>query len=253
MLQTLSSSPYAFLPPIPSPLSPRRESESFSPSYAHAHASAYALMQASNNSSTPTVSPTTTPSRTPRSNPRTAARATTNPSTLSLKRRQLFLQKVANNRDDARYAARADDWMRLDHVAEVRRWREELARSAPASVLGEESDGDMDTGMDGGLTGVGEEVEAEIEAERLAEAERSEVEALVAMMEREEQEQQRQGQGEERRPDGGMDEDEDEDDVYDSIFAEFVESAAGRGPGGFAAQGQPQDGDASRDVEMDMS
>nr|OQO24477.1 hypothetical protein B0A51_07207 [Rachicladosporium sp. CCFEE 5018] len=61
---------------------------------------------------------------------------------LKEKRRKMFLNKVKDSRDDARYEKMGDDIQRLEFVREQKRWEAEQAQSAPVETM-EESDEDL--------------------------------------------------------------------------------------------------------------
>ncbi|OQO02880.1 hypothetical protein B0A48_11163 [Cryoendolithus antarcticus] len=61
---------------------------------------------------------------------------------LKEKRRKIFLNKVKDSRDDARFEKMGDDIQRLEFVREQKRWEAEQAQSAPLETM-EESDEDL--------------------------------------------------------------------------------------------------------------
>ncbi|KAK8224593.1 hypothetical protein HDK90DRAFT_528660 [Phyllosticta capitalensis] len=168
------------------------------------------------------------------------------------RRRDMFLRRVANDRDERRWAARSDQILRLDYVQRQRRWEAEQARRAPAPVEPpsdedeEEEDNDHDMDEQDAVVGSSQASEwafrnassqqsLEQEAEMLAQQEDAELEALLANMEEDE----------------GRDDDgptfASDDDEYDTIFDECMSA--------IPANGQLRQSDTSQnhDDDMDMS
>ncbi|KAK8202747.1 hypothetical protein IWZ01DRAFT_111040 [Phyllosticta capitalensis] len=168
------------------------------------------------------------------------------------RRRDMFLRRVANDRDERRWAARSDQILRLDYVQRQRRWEAEQARRAPAPVEPpsdedeEEEDNDYDMDEQDAVVrssqasgwafrNASSQQSLEQEAEMLAQQEDAELEALLANMEEDE----------------GRDDDgptfASDDDEYDTIFDECMSA--------IPANGQLRQSDTSQnhDDDMDMS
>ncbi|KGO64043.1 hypothetical protein PITC_012800 [Penicillium italicum] len=58
------------------------------------------------------------------------------------KTRQMFLNRVRHERDDGRFEARGEQMMRMEHLADRRRWEESMARDGEGVVGGFEGDED---------------------------------------------------------------------------------------------------------------
>ncbi|KAK7512067.1 hypothetical protein IWZ03DRAFT_51054 [Phyllosticta citriasiana] len=171
------------------------------------------------------------------------------------RRRDMFLRRVANDRDDRRWAARSEQILRLDYVQRQKRWEAEMARRAPkaAEPPSDEDDDDTDAMWEGQEDDVVASSQAtnwsyqrplsqqqrseslEQEADVVAQQEDAELEALLDMMEEEEQGQDDDG------PAFGS------DDEYDHIFDEAF-NAPPR-----SRHGPPQNTIHDNDDDMDMT
>ncbi|TKA65502.1 hypothetical protein B0A49_05716 [Cryomyces minteri] len=118
----LNYTPHSYAPAIPSPLSPRR-------SRPH-------QISPSNTSNPP--SPVAFSKRPIRANPALQSR-----DVVKERRRDLFLKKVQQGRDNRKWEARGDQMMRLDFMSRQKRWEAEQARHAPLLSDPPEDD-DMD-------------------------------------------------------------------------------------------------------------
>ncbi|KAK4871376.1 hypothetical protein LT330_000613 [Penicillium expansum] len=58
------------------------------------------------------------------------------------KTRKMFLNRVRHERDDGRFEARGEQMMRMEHLADRRRWEESMARDGEGVVGGLEGDED---------------------------------------------------------------------------------------------------------------
>ncbi|CRL17774.1 unnamed protein product [Penicillium camemberti] len=58
------------------------------------------------------------------------------------KTRKMFLNRVRHERDDGRFEARGEQMMRMEHLADRRRWEESMARDGEGVVGGFEGDED---------------------------------------------------------------------------------------------------------------
>lgn len=54
----------------------------------------------------------------------------------------MFLNRVRHERDDGRFEARGEQMMRMEHLADRRRWEESMARDGEGVVGGFEGDED---------------------------------------------------------------------------------------------------------------
>ncbi|KAF9637365.1 hypothetical protein BFW01_g8261 [Lasiodiplodia theobromae] len=158
------------------------------------------------------------------------------------RRRGMFLKKVANDRDERRWAGRAEQIERLDHMKQQKRWQQRLERSAPqisepSDDDEEEPDEDVENrdpmlgSSQTTVTGVpnvfnnyvrssplqtvwSQNSEAEVEA--VAQQEDEELDALLAMMEEDERRANAYGEGAASQHFGS------DDDEYDNIFSEYL-------------------------------
>ncbi|KAJ5163584.1 uncharacterized protein N7500_005414 [Penicillium coprophilum] len=96
-----------------------------------------------------TAQPQTSPGSPTRQKPKYEARyaSIANPlkDTASLARsktRKMFLNRVRHERDDGRFEARGEQMMRMEHLADRRRWEESMARDGEGVVVGFEGDED---------------------------------------------------------------------------------------------------------------
>ncbi|KAK8158663.1 hypothetical protein IWX90DRAFT_482098 [Phyllosticta citrichinensis] len=168
------------------------------------------------------------------------------------RRRDMFLRRVANDRDDRRWSARSEQILRLDYVQRQKRWEAEMARRAPKAAeppSDEEDDQDVIWDDEDGAVASSQGTNwsyqrplsqqqrsesLEAEADVVAQQEDAELEALLDMMEEDEQ-----GQDEESPAFGS-------DDEYDHIFEEAVNTPPRNAHG--LQQGTTHDND-----DMDMT
>ena len=61
----------------------------------------------------------------------------------------MFLNRVRHERDDGRFEARGEQMMRMEHLADRRRWEESMARDGDAVVGGFEEEVDEDDMLPG--------------------------------------------------------------------------------------------------------
>ncbi|KAF2399124.1 hypothetical protein EJ06DRAFT_583086 [Trichodelitschia bisporula] len=113
------SYPTAYMPPRPSPLSPRSANNCTSPAYVMSKP-----IFDMGSSSRPENAPFA--KRAIKANPLMRSRDDT-----KTRRRDMFMKKVERGRDDGRWEQRRDQILRSDYIAEQRRWEEERIRSAP--------------------------------------------------------------------------------------------------------------------------
>ncbi|EON62813.1 hypothetical protein W97_02038 [Coniosporium apollinis CBS 100218] len=135
------------------------------------------------------------------------------------RRRDLFLKKVQQDRDEKRWEARGDQIMKLDFVAERRRWEAEQARAAPnpdePSEDSEYGEGYNDLPMwSSQQTEARRSSQPEEEAEAVIQQENEELDAMISMMEEQGQTSQTSSIG---SPGFGSD-----DEDYDIIFSEIL-------------------------------
>ncbi|KXT07046.1 hypothetical protein AC578_7177 [Pseudocercospora eumusae] len=146
---------------------------------------------------------------------------TSNPDTIKEKRRSNFLRKVSIQREEKRYEARGEDFMRLDFMQRQRAWEAEREKEAASSQnLPEEEDEDELPGWDN--------VQPKEEVEEFVRDEEAELEAMLENM----------PQPQDRGEDSGMWSDGAD---YDELFDEIMTSQ----------QGHPAS--VHVDDEMDMS
>lgn len=144
-------------------------------------------------------------------------------------RRKLFLQQVAQKRDEQRFEERGDHLLRLDWKGERRRWEDEKAKSAsswsdqpeevediplasqPELTFPPASQINAMSTPDEAMQGQSAE-EEEKEAERLRQQEEGEIEELLALMDEE---------GSQHSSRYGS------EDEYDGIFSELIEDDGG--------------------------
>lgn len=142
-------------------------------------------------------------------------------------RRKLFLQQVAQKRDDRQFEERGDQLLRLDWRSERRRWEDQQARNAPAwSDQVDEEDIPIDSQGEPSimmspkssrkavLDDEDKPQSAEEEAERLRQHEEAEMEELLGLMDDSEQKSQTSSRY-------------GSDDEYDGIFSDLVEDDGG--------------------------
>ncbi|KAK4951451.1 hypothetical protein LTR10_010426 [Elasticomyces elasticus] len=238
-----STNPFAFRPPVSSPISPRDA-----------------------NIQTPFMSssPDHKPAQPAFLSTRRTVRKPPTPKQDDLKetRRRLFLRNVREKREDQRWAQRGEDIMRLDFVQRQRAWEAEQARAAPRLLppnepIEEEEDEDEEfydlpsSGSSGmqfsQQMGSQQLPDARDEADAVLAREQEEIEALVRDMEAQEG-------SEEKGVDANSSQNPWSDDLleedYDALFSE-VDMDDG---GGIETvrYGQQMQG-AELDEDMDMS
>ncbi|KXT18302.1 hypothetical protein AC579_2883 [Pseudocercospora musae] len=129
---------------------------------------------------------------------------TSNPDIFKEKRRSNFLRKVSNQREERRYEARGEDFMRLDFMQRQRAWEAEREREAASSQnLPEEEDEDDLPGWED-MHALKDEVEGFVEDEE------AELEAILENMP------QHQDQGEDN---GLWSDGADYDELFDEVMA----------------------------------
>ncbi|WPG98271.1 pentatricopeptide repeat-containing protein, chloroplastic [Acrodontium crateriforme] len=214
------SASHNFLPPVPSPLSPRsinvygRRSLGF--------------MSSPDHKLTSDRNPPQTRARDDSSIPFAKRPVKKAPSTkqneLQERRRGLFLKKVRDGRDDKRFEARGEDMMRLDFVRQQRQWEAERARDAPwmAAYGPDEDENEEDLPTSSGamqlsrLNSQTPLAEEEEEVEEVVQMEDQELEALLSFM---------PANGDEEMNDQELRSDHvwSDDDDYDDLFSEFMD------------------------------
>ncbi|KAJ5188656.1 hypothetical protein N7491_004976 [Penicillium cf. griseofulvum] len=113
------------------------------------NASASSTPPTSNQFSNPQTSPTPRPK--PKYEARYASIANPLKDKAGLARsrtRTMFLNRVRNERDDGRFEARGEQMMRMEHLADRRRWEERMAREGEGVVGFEEDDMLPDDALD---------------------------------------------------------------------------------------------------------
>ncbi|KKY27355.1 hypothetical protein UCDDS831_g00757 [Diplodia seriata] len=240
MLAWIPSAPqtsHAYMPSRSSPLAPRHSNvvrrQPLAPTTNTSHNVFTFSMDSASKPSTPAP-----PQRSVKPNPliqKTAGDAGRE------RRRDMFLKKVANDRDERRWAGRAEQIERLDHMKQQRRWQQRLEQSAPR--IPEPSDDDEEQDEDAEnrdpmlgssqMSAVGvpsvfdnyvrssplqtvwsQNPEAEVEA--VAQQEDEELRALLAMMEEDERLANANGD------DAASQHYASDDDEYDNIFSEYL-------------------------------
>ena len=63
----------------------------------------------------------------------------------------MFLNRVRNERDDGRFEARGEQMMRMEHLADRRRWEESMARDGEGIIAGFEGEVEEDDMLPGML------------------------------------------------------------------------------------------------------
>ncbi|KAK5715728.1 hypothetical protein LTR17_016716 [Elasticomyces elasticus] len=237
-----TTNPFAFRPPVSSPLSPRD-----------------ANIQTPFMSSSPDHKPA---QPAPIATRRTVRKPPT-PKHDDLKetRRRLFLRNVREKREDQRWAQRGEDIMRLDFVQRQRAWEAEQAREAPRLLPPnepieeeEEEEGLYDLpssescGMQFSQQQMGSQQlseDARDEADAVLAREQEEIEALVRDMEAEGNEQKGVDANSSQNPwsDDLLEED------YDALFSE-VNMDDGGGMENVRYGQQMQDGELDEDMDM---
>ncbi|KAF2161608.1 hypothetical protein M409DRAFT_28002 [Zasmidium cellare ATCC 36951] len=190
-----SSSPHAFLPTIPSPLSPRSanihgptrhalaktmtsqegQQQETTKQEQEGEGNTNSLFKFDNINSPLCSNPNTTNTKhsptTPFSHRPIKRAPTPQQNALKTQRRNAFLRKVRDERDQARYESRGEDFMRLEFVRRRREYEEELKRDAPTPSAEEE---------DAELPGWGDmDVAPEVEVEEFVKGEEEEMRALL--------------------------------------------------------------------------
>ncbi|KAI5254394.1 hypothetical protein E4T42_02359 [Aureobasidium subglaciale] len=243
-----TSQPHKFLPSVPSPLSPRR---------AHVKTSSTSFW--SFDTSMPTSSPqqaSNQQSHTPFSSRPVKAAPIPRSDALRERRRDMFLRKVRQSRDDNKWDSRIDDMARLDYLKEKRRWEAEQVRSAPPlypdfSEAEETADYDlptyssqmaMDPRSQSGFP-------IDIEADAILRQEDEEMEALMALMQEDENRRTQHFNSQEASDDRSSAFGSD-DEEYDNIFMNLIDETGGSAD---TSGQQQQDRQHTADDEMDMS
>ncbi|KAG9613933.1 hypothetical protein KCV04_g16676, partial [Aureobasidium melanogenum] len=171
------------------------------------------------------------------------------------RRRDMFLRKVRQSRDDNKWDSRIDDMARLDYLKEKRRWEAEQVRSAPSlhpdfAEAEEASEYDLPTYSSQMAWDPQSQFEHPLdpEADAILQQENEELEALVALMQEDENCQNQQFNSQEAHDDRSSVFGSD-DDEYDNIFMNLIDETGGAAAGsGHQQQHQPTAGD-----EMDLS
>lgn len=242
---TPSSSPHAFLPTIPSPLSPRSANIYGPSSTRHHHAMNQPTDQKPNAAFTFDKSSLTSNSSAKNNVPfsqRPIKRAPApKQDELKDRRRNAFLRKVQNNRENKRYEARGEDIQRLEFVRKQREEREELATNAPSPSAEEEEE-------EYELPGWGSQsmdvVPDEDAVDEFVRDEEAEMQALLEYMPEED------GAMETPGSEGEGSENLWSDDAdYDALFSELLLSQENVPPSQIQTMQQGNDGGE----EMDMS
>ncbi|KAG9691027.1 hypothetical protein KCU95_g8072, partial [Aureobasidium melanogenum] len=173
------------------------------------------------------------------------------------RRRDMFLRKVRQSRDDNKWDSRIDDMARLDYLKEKRRWEAEQVRSAPSlhpefAEAEEASEYDLPTYSSEMAWDPQSQSDYPLdpEADAILQQENEELEALVALMQEDENRQNQQFNGQEAYDDRSSAFGSD-DDEYDNIFMNLIDETGGAAAGsGHQQQHQHQ---PIADDEMDLS
>ncbi|KAH0346878.1 hypothetical protein KCU83_g7004, partial [Aureobasidium melanogenum] len=171
------------------------------------------------------------------------------------RRRDMFLRKVRQSRDDNKWDSRIDDMARLDYLKEKRRWEAEQVRSAPQlhpdfAEAEEASEYDLPAYSSQMAWDPQSQSHYALdpEADAILQQENEELEALVALMQEDENRQNQQLNGQEAHDDRSSAFGSD-DDEYDNIFMNLIDETGGAAAGsGHQQQHQP-----TADDEMDLS
>ncbi|KAH0365204.1 hypothetical protein KCU65_g6256, partial [Aureobasidium melanogenum] len=165
------------------------------------------------------------------------------------RRRDMFLRKVRQSRDDNKWDSRIDDMARLDYLKEKRRWEAEQVRSAPQlhpdfAEAEESSEYDLPTYSSQMAWDPQSQSDYPLdpEADAILQQENEELEALVALMQ-EDENRQNQEAHDDRSSAFGSD-----DDEYDNIFMNLIDETGGAATGSDQHQHQH-----TADDEMDLS
>ncbi|KAK5688857.1 hypothetical protein LTS10_000836 [Elasticomyces elasticus] len=242
-----TTNPFAFRPPVSSPLSPRD-----------------ANIQTPFMSSSPDHKPAQPPLTSTREAARRTFRKPPTPAQDDLKetRRRLFLRNVREKREDQRWAQRGEDIMRLDFVQRQRAWEAEQAREAPRLLppnepIEEEEEEDEElydlpsslesSGMQFSQQASQQLPDARDEADAVLRREQEEIEALVRDMEAEGNEQKGVNANSSQNPwsDDLLEED------YDALFSEVNMDDGGDSI--YTARYEQRMQDGQLDEDMDMS
>ncbi|KAG9673072.1 hypothetical protein KCU99_g7568, partial [Aureobasidium melanogenum] len=171
------------------------------------------------------------------------------------RRRDMFLRKVRQSRDDNKWDSRIDDMARLDYLKEKRRWEAEQVRSAPSlhpdfAEAEEASEYDLPTYSSQMAWDSQSHFDYPLdpEADAILQQENEELEALVALMQEDENRQNQQFNNQEAQDDRSSAFGSD-DDEYDNIFMNLIDETGGAA----AASGHQQQHQPTADDEMDLS
>ncbi|GAB7348141.1 hypothetical protein MBLNU459_g6157t1 [Dothideomycetes sp. NU459] len=240
--------PHNFLPVIPSPLSPRRAS------HARHQPRLFSGFMTSQLSSDTRHSPQTPFSSRPIKPVPTAQK----PDALRERRRDIFLKKIKQTRDDSRWEARTEDMARLDYVNQKRRWEAEQARLAPPTYSDPPEEAEVDTTsylpLWSSQTTAPQPIASQnyglpmqdYEADAVFQQENEELEALLSLMQKEQQQQQQQQEGtNDAEMQGDTRQDEasvfgSDDEEYDSIFMDFIDDQGGIPSSGLMEEAQDE-------------
>ncbi|KAH0279513.1 hypothetical protein KCU91_g1701, partial [Aureobasidium melanogenum] len=168
------------------------------------------------------------------------------------RRRDMFLRKVRQSRDDNKWDSRIDDMARLDYLKEKRRWEAEQVRSAPQlhpdfAEAEEASEYDLPTYSSQMAWDPQSQSDYPLdpEADAILQQENEELEALVALMQEDEHRQNQQSNSQEAYEDRSSAFGSD-DDEYDNVFMNLIDETGGAA----GCSGQHQ---STADDEMDLS
>ncbi|KAK3653215.1 hypothetical protein LTR56_004751 [Elasticomyces elasticus] len=242
-----TTNPFAFRPPVSSPLSPRDA-----------------------NIQTPFMSssPDHKPAQPAFLAPRRTVRKPPTPKQDDLKetRRRLFLRNVREKREDQRWAQRGEDIMRLDFVQRQRAWDAEQARAAPRLLppnepIEEEEEEEEEEGLydlpssfeSSGMQfsqqmGSQQFGDARDEADAVLRREQEEIEALVRDMEAEGNEQKGKGVDANSSQNPWSDDLLEED--YDALFSEVNMDDGGDSIDTMRYEQRMQDGRLDEDMDL---
>ncbi|KAK4541240.1 hypothetical protein LTR36_008156 [Oleoguttula mirabilis] len=217
-------STHAFLPNVPSPLSPRSANI-----YGRRplHMSSDAVMREERKSA-----PTSRFAPPPPQRAVVKKAPVVRQDELKERRRGMFMRKVREGREEKRWESRGEDMMRLDFMQRQRQWEAEQAREAPplpAETIDEEED-DIDDTNDLPSWDNAMQVSAppsqqqqsmpDDELDEVLQRENEELEALLSYMPGEQQE---NVANNDKRSDHMWSDDDD----YDALFSEFVQQSDG--------------------------
>ncbi|THX75218.1 hypothetical protein D6D04_07515 [Aureobasidium pullulans] len=244
-----SSQPHKFLPSVPSPLSPRRAN-------VQASSSSFWSFDTSMTTSTPQQA-SNQRSHVPFSSRPVKTAPVPRSDALRERRRDMFLRKVRQSRDDNKWDSRIDDMARLDYLKEKRRWEAEQVRSAPPLYPdlpdAEEDSSEYDLPTYNNQMAWDPRSQSDYpldqEADAILQQENEELEALVALMQEDENRRNQQSDSQDAHDDRSSAFGSD-DDEYDSIFMDMIDETGGAAPGSEQQQQQYQH---PADDEMDLS